>query len=1535
MNQETGESKFDRPLIAGEVLLFSEENYGGQEQLVTANTSSLDFPIASLRIGPKTGVIVFWEENYRGESQELTAELPSIKDSKLQGDLKSIKIWKKLGRPLISGEVLLCEEENYGGQEQLITANTSSLNFSIASLRIGPKTGVTVFSAENYGGVSQELTAELPSFQESRLKGKPKSIRIWSAPGKAFTGYWAIGVNEQEMSENVENVYLSVGADGVLTTSSKISEREQFRFIEGFTGWASSSYLKQVTPVPPPPPGGKYRATANRVHLREGPGTGFRSLGYIQVDELVTDLGLSDNGSWRQVLRHDGQRGWVSARYFTLLQSAPSDPGEAIPQDASRQWYRATAKLNVREGAGTNFTAIGSLQGKEIVEALEANADGSWLRLRRIQDPAEAALGRRRVTFSVSDPIAGQTVTSQPGCLALDDFRNLTMVNEQEAGFRKFSLLSQDNQWIHYSPEEKHFLKSADAGDRTIFCQSIKIATDETQVGELLQGEVALFENVAYWGKAWVFHTACADFNSVPGLNNTISSIQLGPLTGATIYRGARFSVEDDEKVDENDDEKVVSVKGKQDVVSSLSSLVLEQVGEDRISSIKIWQIKEPAALKLSFECRLSQDYHKTGDKFEEYSAYRTTLRLPPTVKTVRIWATDATTIEVDGKSYDVDETEAVKLDNPIRGMVITTNAVGDSGASLRTPGLKIWADTMLEDERIMIYPDQQVHKDLANLRQDDLWNATCGTDKDGKPLYVVAHPDDPDQLNQQQQKAASAQAMITKVMSTVQYSTDPLGGRQQRVSPPDEMQNKGWVLHFLTYLVTADTLNMREGPGAGYKPIGFLERNDIVQALEFSADGKWTRVRRLKDDLTGWCSSAYLKTGERYRVTASKLHLREGPGVDFSSLGYLQFNEIVTGIDVDDTGGWRQIRLSDGRTGWSAARYFALMEPPPPSPVSAVPLALRFGELSQEQVQALHAAPPSPGANLAQGWLDVSFADIVNAVTKAVTVAVTVFDGVLHLIVEGINTMVMWVADAAEKVIAFVEGVFGAIGATIENVIKWLRFVFDWGDILTTQGRLQEFVLQLLEDLDKTLAQAEIPVKHFFADQKHALIDKLDETIVALGGNVYRDAAAPSSAPGDSSNGILNTVDWILSKVLDGLDVMSLVGDVIGTGNTNATETKEDIELRTFCDETIKSGMDSIGAMPQGMLEVISTLVNNLDKPLLFVAKLLELLRDQVVRLINASEGIVLGMLKIMSSLIKKIQDILTAKISIPFISDICKWIKESGLLEHIGMPHLLEWMGDSPGTLPFTLLDAITLIIAVPSTIFYKACFGKAPFQDVQALAPLALEAADPDPTEKALGFMGAISSAINGVICAISDGVLSEISTPNINNGPGKPKTPDNPLKYFLDMCSFVLSVISWLFSLPGRCKELAAPKESTKFEWISCAVELILLSINAASTVIVRRKSKESKPEPLLEDDVANTLTVAFGLVHAQFFWVKSTTDPETSLVWDFLPGMTGILPEIASLFKLPAARSYARYVLVPVDLLAAVAAVFSIFAPNTP
>lgn len=158
------------------------------------------------------------------------------------------------------------------------------------------------------------------------------------------------------------------------------------RLTDGLTGWSSSQYLVKIddTPPPPPPTGDKYRVTANRLNVRSGPGTEHTVIGTVVLNEIVTAIGANSDGTWRQIRTSGGLTGWASAAYLVLVGDSPPPPPPPPPDDVTGNWYRAASKINVRDGAGTNFAVIGSLGKDEVVEALNANSDQSWIRFRRV-----------------------------------------------------------------------------------------------------------------------------------------------------------------------------------------------------------------------------------------------------------------------------------------------------------------------------------------------------------------------------------------------------------------------------------------------------------------------------------------------------------------------------------------------------------------------------------------------------------------------------------------------------------------------------------------------------------------------------------------------------------------------------------------------------------------------------------------------------------------------------------------------------------------------------------------------------------------------------------------------------------------------------------------------------------------------------------------------------------------------------------------------------------------------------------------------
>ncbi|NER83868.1 MAG: LamG domain-containing protein [Leptolyngbya sp. SIO1D8] len=275
----------------------------------------------------------------------------------------------------------------------------------------------------------------------------------------------------------------------------------------------------------------------------------------------------------------------------------------------------------------------------------------------------------------------------------------------------EFSLINQGaDEWLELVAGNT-FRWTRQKDKRAVFVRAIKFADNEGQVGELAQGEVALYEHLAYHGKIWILsdnakvalgeHKSLGDLG---GLNDLTSSIRLGPDTGVTLFKHFNYRVAEDKREEEIED-----------IVKNVPDLKESQIGDDALSSIKIFRTIGAEDVFASYTTKLSQDYRLVGNEMEEFSAYRTTLRFEPGAGAIKVSATDLTKIEVDGTTHEIDEARSVTLTpNELNFIMITSEADG-----LNTPGLKIQTSEMADNEQVVIFPNQEAHQQIAELAVD------------------------------------------------------------------------------------------------------------------------------------------------------------------------------------------------------------------------------------------------------------------------------------------------------------------------------------------------------------------------------------------------------------------------------------------------------------------------------------------------------------------------------------------------------------------------------------------------------------------------------------------------------------------------------------------------------------------------------------------------------------------------------------------------------------------------------------------------
>ncbi|HEX5838621.1 MAG TPA: SH3 domain-containing protein, partial [Anaerolineales bacterium] len=256
-----------------------------------------------------------------------------------------------------------------------------------------------------------------PPADGDRYRVNTGSLNVRGGPGTNFPIIGSFVRNDivEELEANPNRTWLRVR-----------------RLTDGLTGWCSAAYLVKITTTPPPPPpppptGQKFRVTATRLHVREGAGTQFRSLGYIELNEIVDGLSANADQTWRQIRRSDGLTGWSSARYLVPYVAPTPDPNEPPPDASADEWYQVTgARLNTREGPGLNFASKGYIVRDEAVQAIHVSDDKSWIRFRRVDG------------FTAWAPVASfKKLGKNPASAKQNLFRGVTYYRDEKSRPRR------------------------------------------------------------------------------------------------------------------------------------------------------------------------------------------------------------------------------------------------------------------------------------------------------------------------------------------------------------------------------------------------------------------------------------------------------------------------------------------------------------------------------------------------------------------------------------------------------------------------------------------------------------------------------------------------------------------------------------------------------------------------------------------------------------------------------------------------------------------------------------------------------------------------------------------------------------------------------------------------------------------------------------------------------------------------------------------------------------------------------------------
>lgn len=347
--------------------------------------------------------------------------------------------------------------------------------------------------------------------------------------------------------------------------------------------------------------------------------------------------------------------------------------------------------------------------------------------------------------------------------------------------------------------------------------------------------------------------------------------------------------------------------------------------------------------------------------------------------------------------------------------------------------------------------------------------------------------------------------------------------------------------------------------------------------------------------------------------------------------------------------------------------------------------LALAYSSLSSDPtpptVTARVLAAPAPmtleadiiAGDMPEGTL-VDLGDLISWLASGVDALVQLFEDVAndvwYLIVTIGDVVFHAVLDCVEAVMAAATYVYNAIKIAVEDVIKFLEFLFGWQDILVTHRVLKNVFLCLaqstIDGIEAAKAQV-ITLSGELQSQIDSWADIPDFTQTAsatIAAN--KPVNGQNSAPGN-------------------LGVHHFQGSAAASSSTLSPDSPAEAILNDLVSLLEAEGDTLSGAataIKTDIIDQFSTLtVTDVIK------KFLAIVADTVLQ---STENVLVTVLDVFAQLVQGMIDVLTATLDIP----------------------VLSWLYHDLTGEDLSFLDVVCLVAAIPVTIIYKAAAQAAPF-------------------------------------------------------------------------------------------------------------------------------------------------------------------------------------------------------------------------------
>ncbi|KAI5926244.1 hypothetical protein F4810DRAFT_586578 [Camillea tinctor] len=284
----------------------------------------------------------------------------------------------------------------------------------------------------------------------------------------------------------------------------------------------------------------------------------------------------------------------------------------------------------------------------------------------------------------------------------------------------------------------------------------------------------------------------------------------------------------------------------------------------------------------------------------------------------------------------------------------------------------------------------------------------------------------------------------------------------------------------------------------------------------------------------------------------------------------------------------------------------------------------------------------------------------------------------------------------ALDTVTSIVKGiiwVFKKIGAFIKDVIEFIGFLFEWGDILDATDSVAAGFNAALDHGEELLNKKNIDAHQWLEDIRTTVLENLSN----LQSNDYEGARAGDNTVPPLADVTKGDSEDETDQVKAGVTYnWSTYYFTYGGGPTNAVLHDDSLNATDSTEERVVKLWDDI----QGEVETITKTVVKVAKDLV---EFLNPSNYSVHELVNKIEGdLVNGTIDALEKLVDILFDALTVGISL--VRDLANKVIDIPVITWL-------WKNVIAGGRPLTLLNFCSLLIAIPTTVLYKAKKKRAP--------------------------------------------------------------------------------------------------------------------------------------------------------------------------------------------------------------------------------